>query len=350
MFSLLVAAVKAGDPSTKMKDDIPQTLRNTIIHLGEHVRATLTDHRNGAPAGLADVSRVTEADTLYGVDALVEPALLAWLGEHWPAGQPVEIVMEGLEEAGAVTFPSGTPIESTRWKLIIDPIDGTRMIMHDKRSAWMIGALAPQRGPVTNLRDIIVSVIVELPTTKQTLADTLSAVRGSGVQGHRTNLLDGTQTPLTVAPYRGTEVTHAFSSLVKFFLGAKERVARIEQDALVGAFGSDAMGAMVFDDQYISTAGQFHEILTGRDRWLGDIRPLIFAAEGWDQVLVCHPYDVGGALLLEEAGCVIEKPDGTPLDAPLDTTSPVAWVAYANPRLAEKLRGPLREAIRRELG
>ena len=35
-------------------------------------------------------------------------------------------------------------------------------------------------------------------------------------------------------------------------------------------------------------------------------------------------------MLLEEAGGVVTDPWGAPLDAPLDTTSPVAWVGYAN--------------------
>ena len=39
-------------------------------------------------------------------------------------------------------------------------------------------------------------------------------------------------------------------------------------------------------------------------------------------------------MLLEEAGGVVTDPWGEPLDAPLDTTSPVAWVGYANPALA----------------
>ncbi len=61
--------------------------------------------------------------------------------------------------------------------------------------------------------------------------------------------------------------------------------------------------------------------------------------------LACHPYDVATALILEESGCVIEKPDGQPLDCPLDTTTPVSWVAYANPELAAVIRPVLRGVI-----
>jgi hypothetical protein len=36
-------------------------------------------------------------------------------------------------------------------------------------------------------------------------------------------------------------------------------------------------------------------------------------------------------------GVQIVKPDGTPLDAPLDTTTAVAWVGYANEILRSQI-------------
>jgi hypothetical protein len=45
-------------------------------------------------------------------------------------------------------------------------------------------------------------------------------------------------------------------------------------------------------------------------------------------------------MLLEEAGGVVTDPRGEPLDAPLDTTTAVAWAGYANPTLAERI-GPI---------
>ncbi len=73
----------------------------------------------------------------------------------WPPEWPVEVVMEGADENGEpLTFPRQTPPAQTILKLIIDPIDGTRGLMYDKRSAWALAGLAPQRGPRTGLRDI----------------------------------------------------------------------------------------------------------------------------------------------------------------------------------------------------
>jgi len=43
---------------------------------------------------------------------------------------------------------------------------------------------------------------------------------------------------------------------------------------------------------------------------------------------------------------VVEQPDGRPLDAPLDTTSPIAWMGYANPTLARTVRPVLQRLMK----
>ena len=51
-------------------------------------------------------------------------------------------------------------------RIIIDPIDGTRGLMYDKRSAFFLAGAAPNRGDSTTLQDIEVAAMVELPTTR----------------------------------------------------------------------------------------------------------------------------------------------------------------------------------------
>jgi hypothetical protein len=101
----------------------------------------------------------------------------------------------------------------------------------------------------------------------------------------------------------------------------------------------------VFDDQYISTGGQLAELLAGHDRFVADLRPLVDPA-----AFACHPYDICTSVLLEEAGGVVTDPWGAPLDAPLDTTTAVAWVGYANRSLAERIGPVLAEVLRDHLG
>ena len=54
--------------------------------------------------------------------------------------------------------------------------------------------------------------------------------------------------------------------------------------------------------------------------------------------------------IAQESGCVVCDPFGEPLDAPLDTTTNVAFAAYANQRLAGQLIPIVREEVRRHVG
>lgn len=328
-----------------------EQLRRLLCALGDAIRQRVLAARATAAEGeLAAVAAVTPADTIYRVDKIGEEAIVAWFSARWPAGMPVEVVMEGLEGRASLTFPEGVAVEATQWKCLLDPIDGTRCLMHDKRSAWALAAIAPQRGPATCLADIAAAAMTELPTTKQWRADQISAVRGGGPAGvvaEGVNVLTGSRERLALRPSRATDFRHGFASFVRFFPEAKALTARLEEELwnrLVGLGRSPT--PLIFDDQYLSTGGQIYEILAGHDRMIGDLRPLILPMLGLQTALSCHPYDICTALVLEEAGGIVEAPPGGPLTAPLDTTTPVAWIAFANETLANLVRPPLREMLR----
>lgn len=289
---------------------------------------------------MARVAAITAADTIYGIDRVSEHAVLAWFAKNWPKRWPVELVMEGLE-GKAVTFPRGTPVAKTVFKCILDPIDGTRGLMYDKRSAWSLAALAPQRGAKTNLSDIIVAAMTELPTSKAGLADQLSVVKGKGVRAGRINLRTGRRVKFQPRPSRANHLAHGFASFAKFFPAGKAWLAECEEK-LWRALGD---GTEIFDDQYLSSGGQIYELLMGHDRFIADLRPLAFAKLRIRSALACHPYDICTALIAQELGCVVTAPDGKPLRAPLDTTSAVAWVGYANPALARRIGPKLKKLL-----
>lgn len=324
-----------------MGDNFCERARELLCSLGEVVRNQIVAARaTSALDDLAAVAAVTAADTIYAVDKVGEAAITAWFAAHWPAAEPVEIVMEGIEEGEELVFPQGISAAATKWKVILDPIDGTRNLMYDKRSAWSLAALAPQRGAATNLSDIVVAAMTEIPTSKQWRGDQVSAVRGGGVRAEAFDLVRGGRAPLALRPSTANDFRHGFASVVKFFPEGKALTARVEEELwrrLAAAEGK-AQASVVFDDQYLCTGGQIYELLAGRDRMIADLRPLVFRKLGLDLPLACHPYDICTALLLQEAGGVVERPDGGPLDAPLDTTTPVAWVGYANERLAAQAR------------
>lgn len=294
---------------------------------------------------LAGISHVTAADTIYAVDKISEAVIIAWFTAHWPAEYPVELVMEGAEDGPPLTFPAGTPPAETQLKCILDPIDGTRSLMFDKRSAWALAGLAPQRGDANTLCDIEVAVMTELPISRQTLSDQVTAIKGHGISATRVDLISGTATPVTYHPSPATEVSHAFGTVSRFFPAGMALLAQVEETFWQKVGASAGGTPVVFNDQYITSGGQLYELMTGHDRFIADLRPLAFAKLGIEQNLVCHPYDMATELAAREAGCVIEQPDGSPLAAPLDTTSPVSWVGYANEQLAVKLRPILQETI-----
>ncbi len=329
-----------------MHQPLLSSLRVRLCALQAHIRDTVIAARRRQSGKFARVAGVTAADTIYHIDRVSEHAILDWFEREWPRTAPVELVMEGLE-GGAVTFPRGTQVKRTEWKCILDPIDGTRGVMYDKRSAFILAGLAPQRGARTHLGDIVVAVMTELPTSKQDRADQLSAVRGEGVIAVTHDLAKGTKRRWTPRPSRARGFEHGFASLARFFPEGKALLGAVEEALWreLGLLGKNG-GQLVFDDQYICTGGQLFELIAGHDRMLGDLRPPAYAKLGYSAAsLCCHPYDICTALIAREAGCVIEAPTGGALRLPLDTTTPVAWMGYANPTLARLVRPVLRRIM-----
>lgn len=323
----------------------------TELHIA--LRNKILDHRANASAGsMSIIAEVTTADTVYAIDKVSEDFILQWLEAHWPATHPVEVIMEGLEDRGFPILPAGAAKAGPKYKLLIDPIDGTRVLMYDKRSAWILTGLAPWRGDDNNLEDIEVAVMTEIPTTRSWRSDQISAIRGEGIRATITDISSAEKLPVPFTPCPSTaiDLDHSFASIVKFFPEGRELTVELE-NALFAELLSNkpTHSPLIFDDQYISTGGQFYEILSGHDRFIADIRPLVFEKLGLNESLSCHPYDACCALILKEAGCIIEQPDGNPIKVPMDTLTPTTWAAYANPTLANKIRPILRNLIKAKL-
>ena len=100
----------------------------------------------------------------------------------------------------------GTPAEDAAWRIIVDPIDGTRGLMYQKRSAWILTGIAPNYGPATNLQDILLAVQTEIPLVKQHLSDVVWAIRDHGIQAKRHNRLTGESHPLHLRPVYSSAV------------------------------------------------------------------------------------------------------------------------------------------------
>jgi hypothetical protein len=147
-----------------------------------------------------------------------------------------------------------------------------------------------------------------------------------------------------------TTIEHGYASVARFFPGGREELAAIDESIVLGALGRPTPGkARCFEDQYASTGGQLHELASGHDRFIADLRPLlrpVLAARGAPSPLTCHPYDICTALIAEECGVIVTDAEGRPLDAPLNLEAEVAWAGYANAHIRAQVEPLLQKALR----
>jgi fructose-1,6-bisphosphatase/inositol monophosphatase family enzyme len=302
-------------------------------------------------AQLARVVHDGAGDVTYAVDRISETALVEWFTREIAAREPIILVGEGLPD-GRIILPENCEPDRARWRIIVDPIDGTRGLMYQKRPAWILTGVAANRGDETSLADIELAVQTEIPLVKQHLCDQAWAIRGQGVEAVRVNRLTNESRPFVPRPSAATDLRHGYSTVCRFFPGGRDLLAAVD-DALCERLLARQPGeAAVFEDQYASTGGQLYGLASGQDRFVADLRPLIrplAAARGVALGHCCHPYDLCTKLIAEEAGVVVTASDGGPLRAPLDTEANVAWVGYANRQLQSQIE-PQLQALLREHG
>ena len=152
----------------------PHALLNLILALHRDVRDEIvaaTERRS--VERMAAIDRDDEGDTIYAIDVVGE-TIVTRIAEALAHERTFVMVAEGLP-GGRRVYPSGADEASADCCIVVDPIDGTRGLMYQKRSAWILTAVAPNRGPGTSLRDIELAVQTEIPLVKQHLSDQLWA-------------------------------------------------------------------------------------------------------------------------------------------------------------------------------
>jgi hypothetical protein len=153
---------------------------------------------------------------------------------------------------------------------------------------------------------------------------------------------------LILSPSRADTLAHGFASVSNFFPGTKLIASQLMEHLVLALLGpTDVKQATVFDDQYISTGGQFYELIVGHDRFNADLRPLFYALQSQAEGLCCHPYDCAALLIAQEAGVIVTDGCGRTLDAPMDVTTGVSWTAFANDGLRRKLEPLIMDFLRR---
>lgn len=326
----------------------PQAVIDRLREFQRAVRDVIVESRKRPR--MHAVTRHSAADTIYEIDTAVEPILEDFCLE-WAKTTPLVLIAEGVENESGVegvkTFPEGLPEERAEIRVLVDPIDGTRGIMYDKRAAWALAGVAPNKGPATRISDIDVAVMTELPTSKMGMGDVLWAARGTGARGERVDLSSGDAKPLEIAPSQARNIDHGFATVSNFFPGTKVLASELMEHLVRHLVGeADVTRATVFDDQYISTGGQFYELIVGHDRFNADLRPAFYRIQRQPPGLCCHPYDCATLLIAREAGVIVTDEHGHPLDGPLDVTTGLSWAGYANAALHDQIEPLLLQFLR----
>jgi fructose-1,6-bisphosphatase/inositol monophosphatase family enzyme len=324
--------------------------------------ADLADRiRAAARAALAsdDLAERTRAvrsgagDVTYGLDERCEAAVEAWF-EETARERPLSLLTEdtgwrhrGPGERGArelADFDHGGP------RLALDPVDGTRGLMHDLRPAWSVVSLARPGPGEPRLADLVHGALCELPDSRGARYRVLAAQAGGACRLEE-RALDG------AGPVRNVELAadsdgradHGFFPFFRYEPAWRPELARVEAAFFERlARHEGAQLRHVFDDQYISNAGQLALLSLGTYRMIADLRAWLAARRGASTTST-KPYDVAGAILVARAaGCVLEAPEGGALDFALDCTTPVSFVGWANRATAQRL-GPHLRAVLAEL-
>ncbi len=334
-----------------MSDNPYEAMRGFLIEMGEAVCDCAQDVlRSQVIETRAQVHAKAGSDIIYAIDHDAEKVIVRMMEERAAEFGGIVLVAEGIGAEEITTYPKSISMGEAQWRIIMDPIDGTREIMYDKRPAWFLAGAAPNKGDTTCLRDIEASVMVEIPITRMHLGDSLSAVRSKGAIAHRRNLVDGSRESFQPMPFKGDTIRGGFAQIVRFFSPGKEILSSIEEDLLDILFPDAEEGEILtFEDQYISTGGQFYEILTGKDRFTADIRKVLYDSMRGKMRggHVCHPYDLSALLVAEEAGILITGVDGKPVNAIMDATLPVDWLAFANQAIYDEVYPVLRGLIQK---
>jgi fructose-1,6-bisphosphatase/inositol monophosphatase family enzyme len=324
-------------------------LLEPVRSLHEKIRASVVEACEHATTGeLAAVVSEQEGDTIFALDRVSEELLIDFFEREVAPLAPLLLIAEGLSE-GQIILPRGASESDVVWRIIVDPIDGTRCLMYQKRSGWILTGVAPNRGPGTSLNDIEFAVQTEIPLAKQHLSDVLWAVRGEGFHAQRFNRLTGEHAPLELHPSTAGNIAQGYSQIVRFFPGVRDVLAAIDDEIVSASLGPPQTGkAQCFEDQYTSTGGQLYELIVGHDRFVADLRAHlnpVATERGLPKLLCCHPYDLCTELIAREAGVIVTGVDGGPLNAPLAVEPDVSWVGYANSRIRTTVEPLLHSAL-----
>ena len=304
--------------------------------------ALLEAEHRGSLDSLARPHGVGQGDVTFGLDLPSETRIEAWQREL-ARTEPLSVLTEdagwrhlGPDGKDGVRvlpgFDHGGP------RIAIDPVDGTRNLMADLRSAWTVVAFAPPGAAQPRLAECTGGIVSEIPGT---LAARYRRFFSSGMRcwSELWDLDHGNR--LRASELRvdhDDRADHGYFPFFRYEPAQRPAIARLEAEFFARvARHEGAEMRSIYDDQYISSAGQLVLLALGRYRMVVDTRELVgrrFQAPG----VTSKPYDLAGAVVCARAaGAIVTAAEGGALDFPIDATTPVGYAGYANQRTRARL-------------
>lgn len=341
----------AGDPADsplankKSRERILQIIRACHAEIVRHVRRAIASRVSKRDyESMMAVHGPGVGDVRYKIDVVAERAV-----ERMAKKLNKIVACRVLCEGTGEIVMSGRAPELC---ILVDPIDGTRNVMADLRSAWVLTGVATERGGAgLTSRDIDCCIQTEIPPSVQFQSLSLEAARGLGCLARMTDLATDKfiQRFWRVAPAR-VDLRSGYFIFLKYLPRERAAIGALETAFFAAAEKRARVDPeRVYDDQWLSAAGQLFLVSSGRARMFVDPRAWLAARAGVATV-ASHPYDVCAHLIAEEAGSPVLQiaADGSlePLAAPLDLTTNVSFVAFANHRARRIFEPILTQALR----
>lgn len=323
-------------------------LLKSVESLHRSIRKAARESIRRQSEELSEVLASGNGDVSYGIDVVCEKIIDRWFTENPPAGGAV-VLCEGL---GKHVYPGNLEEADAAWRVLIDPLDGTRHIMYDNRSAWILTGISPNRGSLTSLADICAAVQTEVPVLLQDKGAVLKAVKhqGAEVKVYDLNTEKETQAPVSLMPSKAKDLKNGFCVFTNFFPGTKVMISQLEERVLYRLYGYPQENtALVFSEQYISSAGQLYMLMTGKYRMAVDIRALLHNYQKQRNLslpLCVHPYDLSASLIAQESGCIVKNALGGELEYPMDLETNCSWAGYANETLYREIQPVILEELK----
>jgi fructose-1,6-bisphosphatase/inositol monophosphatase family enzyme len=326
------------------KEELNEDVQSFHLEIVSEIRKQMLQKEITSLSQIA--TEASHGDVTYEIDLFSEKKIDKF-AQKLSKKIPLRVIAEGIGQKDYLNSKDKPEIT-----VIIDPIDGTRGLMYDIRSAFILTGIAPFKDGQNNLSDISLAIQTEVPTTKQNKISQLYAIKNKGAFERIINLDDNSSTSYKkIHSSSATDVKHGFATFVDFFPGSKVETSQLAENVYSQILGPTVEGkGITFNDQYICNAGQIYLLSTGRYRFVADLRPEFekkLNKSGKKLALSAHPYDLSTILIAQEAGVIITNAQGETLSDPLDTDTNCSWIAYANDQIRQQIEPVLLKEIKK---